>query len=158
MKYVTIIIAALFTFQLNAQSVEQRQKHFNIENNKVAIQGYDAVSYFKNNKPLKGTSTYQLTYKGVIYQFANAENKATFKANPSKYEPAWGGWCGYAMAVNGEKVAVNPMCYKIIDGRIVLFYKTAWYNALTNWNEEAKSSSEQKLVTKGDSYWSAIIK
>ena len=84
-------------------------------------------------------------------------NKNTFIANPNKYEPAWGGWCGHAMAMRGEKVEINPLCYKIVNGRNVLFFKSIWANALTNWEKEIKSTPENDLMKKGDQFWNVII-
>jgi hypothetical protein len=93
----------------------------------------------------------------VIYWFANAENLTEFKTNPAQYEPAWGGWCGHAMAVRGEKVEINPVCYKIVNGRNVLFFKTFYANALTNWEKEIKTTPENTLMTKGDGFWGATL-
>ena len=99
-----------------------RTKHFRLTGGHVAIDGYDPVSYFKTG-PKKGSSNLSYDYNGVIYHFNNAANLAEFKTNPAKYEPVWGGWCGHAMAVRGEKVDINPECYKIVNGRNVLFFK-----------------------------------
>ena len=57
------------------------------------MSGYDPVSYFSNDKPQKGKIAY--TNAGITYKFAMAANLETFKKNPLKYEPAYGGWCAY---------------------------------------------------------------
>ncbi len=105
-----------------------RTKHFRLSSGRVAIDGYDPVSYFKGG-PKKGNAQMAYDYNGVIYHFANAQNLTEFKTNPDKYEPVWGGWCGHAMALRGEKVEINPECYKIVDGRNVLFFKTFYASA-----------------------------
>lgn len=135
---------------------EQRIKHFRLDKNRVAIDGYDPVSYFKGG-PKKGSASQAYDYDGVIYRFANAENLAEFKKDPAKYEPVWGGWCGHAMALRGEKVEINPECYKIVSGRNVLFFRTFYANALSNWEKEIKKTPENTLMTKGDDFWTKTL-
>ena len=134
----------------------QRTKHFRLDKNRVAIDGYDPVSYFKGG-PKKGSASQAYDYDGVIYWFANAENLAEFKKNPAKYEPVWGGWCGHAMALRGEKVEINPECYKIVNGRNVLFFKTFYANALSNWEKEIKKTPENTLMQQGDNFWTKTL-
>lgn len=133
-----------------------RTTHFRLNKNHVAIDGYDPVSYFKTG-PRKGQAKFAYDYEGVTYHFANAKNRETFMANPTKYEPVWGGWCGHAMALRGEKVEINPECYKIVNGRNVLFFKTFYANALTNWEKELKTTPENTLMQKGDGFWKKIL-
>ncbi len=158
MKSIMILLAFFGVLNLHAQSEELRRQHFNLKDDNLAIQGYDPVSYFNNSKPLKGKKGLQFKYRGVVYQFANAANLELFRAQPDKYEPVWGAWCGHAMAKRGEKVAINPTCFKIIDGRNVLFYKTIWANALDNWNKELKTTLESQLMKEGDTFWEGTIK
>ena len=134
-----------------AQTPALRQKHFLIEKG-VALSGYDPVSYFQKN-PTKGAKTYVFTQDGVTYQFANATNLETFKKNPSAYEPQYGGWCAYAMGKNGEKVEVNPETYKIVGGKLYLFYNRLFNNTLPDWNED-----EANLRKKADNNWQKTYK
>src|SRR5688572_29559762 len=78
-----------------AQPKEIRQKHFNVKKN-IALEGYDPVSYFVG-KPLEGSTQFKYEYKGVTYLFNSGSNLSKFKATPDKYEPAYGGWCAFAM-------------------------------------------------------------
>ena len=133
-----------------------RTKHFRLNSSRVAIDGYDPVSYFKGG-PKKGNAQMAYDYNGVIYHFANAQNLTEFKTNPDKYEPVWGGWCGHAMALRGEKVEINPECYKIVNGRNVLFFKSFYANALTNWEKEIKKTPENTLMSQGDEFWKKTL-
>jgi len=142
---------------VNEQLPNQRTKHFRLDKNRVAIDGYDPVSYFKTSGAKKGSASQAYDYDGVIYWFANADNLAEFKKNPAKYEPVWGGWCGHAMALRGEKVEINPECYKIVNGRNVLFFKTFYANALTNWEKEIKKTPENTLMKQGDNFWEKTL-
>jgi len=92
--------------------------------NRLAIDGYDPVAYFPEGggKPTKGAKEHEFLYEGVTYRFASAEHLALFKQSPSKYEPAHGGWCSYAMWKNGEKVEIDPASFIVKDDRLFLFY------------------------------------
>ncbi len=133
------------------ESSSNREKHFNLEKN-IAIEGYDPVSYFKEGKAKKGSSSLAYTYKSATYYFSSEANRKLFKAEPSTYEPQYGGWCAYAIGESGEKVEINPKTFKITDGKLYLFYNAYFTNTLPLW--EAK---EKELKEKADSNWKGII-
>ena len=89
----------------------------------------------------------------ISYKFASAANLETFKKNPTKYEPAYGGWCAYAMGAKGEKVEVDPENYKIVNGTLNLFYKSFFSNTLDDWNK-----NETKLRKQADVNWLKLYK
>jgi YHS domain-containing protein len=138
--------------QGEANDIALRKKHFNIEKSGLALQGYDVVSYF-SGQPQKGSSTYAYTYKGILYRFSSSKNMDLFKATPDRYEPAYGGWCAYAMGFSGEKVEVDPKTYKIINGRLYLFYNAFFNNTRDTWNKD-----EKNLNKKADLNWAKIYK
>jgi hypothetical protein len=55
------------------------------------------------------------------------------------------------MGKNGEKVEVNPETYKIVGGKLYLFYNRLFNNTLPDWNED-----ETNLKKKADSSWKRI--
>src|SRR6478672_6882275 len=116
-RNVFLAIAMLFTVAIIAQTPAKRTAHFNLTD-KVAIQGYDPVAYFKQKKAVKGRSAFAVSHQGVTYYFANEADKAAFLKNPSGYEPQYGGWCAFAMGDYGEKVDVDPETFKIVDGKL----------------------------------------
>jgi len=124
-----LVFAVLATTQVSAQSVTKRTKEFNLEKG-LAIQGYDPVAYFTQKKAVKGKTSIATTFEGVTYYFTSNENKEIFKKNPSGYEPQYGGWCAYAMGANGEKVEVDPETFKIVNGKLYLFYNAYFNNTL----------------------------
>lgn len=130
-------------------SEQKRHKHFNLEDEQLGIDGYDPVAYFEG-KPTKGKKSISSVYQGVTYRFANAANKQKFDATPAKYEPAYGGWCAWAMAKDGDKVEVDPKSYKIVDGRLFLYYDGFWGDTRKQWNE---SGEEKQLTTDADANW-----
>ncbi len=143
----TLLFAAPF---VHGQSEAARIKNYNLKKS-LAIEGYDPVSYF-SNKPLKGKSELAFEYKGATYWFASQANLNQFKADPVKFEPAYGGWCAYAMGDSGEKVKIDPETFKVADGKLFLFYNFWGNNTLTDWNK-----SEKELKLKADQNWKKII-
>lgn len=140
----------LLSASVHAQPEEaSRRRNFNTENG-IALREFDPVSYFNSSRPLKGNSKFYHHHKGITYYFANAENVEEFKKSPDKYEPAYGGWCAYTVALSGERVKINPVTYKIIDGRLHLFYNFNSDNRLLKWNKD-----EQKLRAAANRNWVA---
>jgi YHS domain-containing protein len=129
-----------------------RKKHYNLSDNGLAIKGYDPVAYFTKNKAVKGSKTHAVYHQGLLYYFSSAENKEAFKRSPSKYEPEYGGWCAYAMGKNGEKVNIDPETFKILDGKLYLFYNKYFNNTLTDWNKD-----ETNLKKKADANWPKFL-
>jgi YHS domain-containing protein len=141
-------MALVVTNAQDANSV--RKKQFNLDGG-VAISGYDPVAYFTQGKAIKGKKDLAVSAEGVTYYFSTMENKEEFKKNYSKYEPQYGGWCAYAMGNDGSKVEVDPETFKIIDGKLFLFYNKFFNNTLKSWNK-----NEAGLKTKADANWQKI--
>lgn len=144
----TITLIFLFLFSLFTFS--QKVEHRNLEN-KLAIQGYDPVSYIEQNKAVKGKKEFAVNVNGAIYYTSSAKNKELLQKNPSKYEPVYGGWCAFAMGDYGEKVEINPTTFKVIDGKTYLFYNKLFTNTLNSWNK-----NEEKLKKQADVNWKKL--
>jgi YHS domain-containing protein len=152
MKKSILILFVVLSSTINfAQTIAKRTKEFNLEN-KVAIQGYDPVAYFSQKKAVKGKSNLATTFEGVIYYFSTQANKDTFSKNPSSYEPQYGGWCAYAMGSAAEKVEIDPETFKIVDGKLYVFYNAYFNNTLKSWNKD-----EPNLKKKADVNWKKIV-
>ncbi|WP_276500368.1 YHS domain-containing (seleno)protein [Terrimonas pollutisoli] len=148
--YLTLVLTGFFISLFGQEPSALRKRQFNLEDN-IAIEGYDPVAYFKNNKATKGKKEFAVSHQGVIYYFASAENKEEFKKTPGRYEPEYGGWCAYAMGAKGEKVSVDPATYKIVNGKLYLFYNSFLNNTLKSWNKD-----EAHLKTEADKNWKKI--
>lgn len=146
-----VLLLVLFILNKTLAQSDERTHHFHLKKG-VAIYGYDPLSYF-GAKPERGKPIYTYKYLGVVYYFSNQANVETFKKNPEKYEPAYGGWCAYAMGNKAEKVDIDPENYKIIAGKVYLFYKNFFNNTLNDWNE-----NEKKLKSQADKNWLSILK
>lgn len=152
MKAMLIIVLSITISAVSAQNEALRTKHFNIDKNGLALEGYDPVSYFEG-KPAKGTSKIQYRYLGILYYFATNAHLEAFKKEPAKYEPQYGGYCAFAMGDYAEKVSVDPETYKILEGKLYLFYNAFFTNTLPKWN-----ANEAKLKPAADANWAKIYK
>ena len=127
---------------------------YDLNRDNLAIGGYDPVAYFPEGDPkkkgaaIKGKKSITHTHGGVTYRFSSTANRDLFKAQPEKYEPAYGGWCAYA-ASKESYTSPSPKNWKVQDGRLFLFYKGAFTDTLKSWNKEGPD----KLEVQADRFW-----
>jgi YHS domain-containing protein len=122
----------------------------NLDKNNVAIQGYDPVAFFTDNKPVKGNAEFKSTFLGATYFFASAEHKKLFDKEPAKYEPAFGGYCAYGVSRN-KVVEIDPEAFQIVDGRLLLQYSKgvqSEFNKNTQGNLAKANANWPELVEK----------
>jgi len=128
---------------------------YNLGKGGVALDGRDPVAYFPEGggKARRGDERLTATYRGVVYRFANEENRAAFVACPERYEPAYGGWCAWAMAAGeGDKVDVDPSSFLIEEGRLLLFYDGLFADTRKKWLRKGGEA----LHPTADANWSRI--
>ena len=135
-----------------AQATEARSTlgHYNLEKKSLAISGYDPVSYFPEGggKGKEGKKKIETVYRGVRYRFRNEQNKKAFLLTPERFEPAYGGWCSYAMS-QGKRVEVDPDSFVIQEGRLLLFYDGFLSDTRKSWKKEGP----EKLMPIADAEW-----
>jgi len=134
MKNTTILLFLLMSSVTYAQ--DKSASDFNLPKSRLAVQGYDVVSYF-NATPKEGSKSIQSSVSGVHYYFSSQKNKSLFDKNPNRYIPKYGGWCAYAMS-RGDEVGINPEAYLIQNDSLYLFYKTRFKNTVTKWEKTPK--------------------
>lgn len=112
-----------------------------------AIQGYSPVSYFTKNVAEKGSQKFMVEHKGKTYYMASARQVETFKQNPEKYIPLFGGFCPYSLTL-GRQVAIDPTNFKIVDDALLLFHNSEELDGLKLWNKESNHQylRERKLL------------
>jgi len=149
--FITTVLLLITASSIIAQdNTPLRKKNYNTDNG-IAIGGHDPVVYFTQNKSVKGSKDIATVYQGITYYFASVENREVFKKNPANYEPQYGGWCAYAMGKEGTKVEVDPGTFKIIDGKLYLYYNKYLNNTLKSWNKD-----EANLKAKADINWQKL--
>lgn len=104
-----------------------------------AIRGYDPVAYFTDGKAVKGDSTIAYTYQGANWYFASDQNRTTFKADPEKYAPQYGGYCAYGTS-QGHKAPTEPDAWTIDNGKLYLNYNQ---KVKTLWNKDRPGNIEK---------------
>jgi YHS domain-containing protein len=87
---------------------------------RLALSGYDPVSYFVDGHPEKGSAEYQASYDDATYWFKNVEHRATFVADPDRYAPQFQGFCTVTLS-RGAKYEADPEAWVIADGKLYVF-------------------------------------
>ena len=146
MKY--ILQTALVVLFLSTIPTAFAKTLVNVDKNGVGIKGHDPVAYFTDGKAEKGSAQFQSTYNGVTYNFASAENKAAFDANPAKYEPQFGGFCAYAVS-RGYTASIDPNAFQIVNGRLLLQYSI---KVRTDFNKDTEGN-----LKKADANWPSLV-
>lgn len=148
MKQILTISFLFVVFAVQSQD----ENHLNLDGG-LALDGYDPVAYFTEGKAIPGNKQFRVQSGHAVYYFSSAKNKELFSQNPEKFKPEYGGWCAYAMGAKGEKVPIDPETFKIVNGKLYLFYNRFFNNTLIKWNED-----EKNLLPKADANWIKIIR
>ena len=85
----------------------------------VAVSGYDVVGYFTESKAIKGSTNFVAYDSGQTYLFSNEKHRDLFTANPTKYKPAYGGFCAMGVAMK-RKFPIDPEAWHIHEGELYL--------------------------------------
>ena len=92
----------------------------NVDDNGVGLGGNDPVAYRKDNAPVAGEASVTSSFGGASYQFASADNKAAFDADPAHGAPQFGGYCAFAASQNRLSEA-DPAVFMIHEGQLLVF-------------------------------------
>jgi YHS domain-containing protein len=115
----------------------------------VAIRGYDAVAYFKEQKAVEGKNEFKFDWSGATWKFSSAENLNAFKATPEKFAPQFGGYCAYGISDGaGHKSPTSPEAFTIVDGKLYLNYNL---NVRELWNK-----NQAERISIGKSNWQKL--
>jgi YHS domain-containing protein len=104
---------------LLVSSVQADNHAINVDEEGVAIHGYDPVAYFTQATPVKGQAQYAYNWSGATWWFADDSNRQAFIANPQRYAPQFGGFCAYA-ASYGQFADIDPQAWSIVNDRLYL--------------------------------------
>ena len=141
----------LFLFLLCCISLFSQQKDYYTTKGYL-IDGYDVVSYFENQKLLKGNKKFETVFDGIKLKFSSQKNLDTFLAKPKKYLPQYGGYCAYAVAVKNIKMDADVESFEIRDGKLYLFYNSWLSNKLEDWQKE----NTEELIEKANKNWEKL--
>ncbi|HEX4953180.1 MAG TPA: YHS domain-containing (seleno)protein [Thermoanaerobaculia bacterium] len=114
----------------------------------LALDGYDAVAYFTDGKPVEGISKFEHTWQGAKWRFANEVHRDLFAANPEKYAPQYGGYCAWAVS-QGYTADADPKAWKIVDGKLYLNYNA---KVQKDWEKDVPGN-----IAKADANWPEVL-
>lgn len=113
-QIITRIASFLFAFSILSSSA-WAEKGFD----QPAVSGYDVVSYHQDSGPVRGSGYHVAEHEGATFLFATEANKKAFEKDPSKYVPAYNGYCAFGVSL-GKKFNSDPTVYKIVDDVVYL--------------------------------------
>lgn len=145
MKQLSLLVLAV---GLALPVFAQNKTLLNLDKSGVAIQGYDPVAFFTDNKPVKGDPKFVAKRDGAIYLFASKEHKELFAKEPAKYEPAFGGYCAYGVSRN-KLVEIDVDASQIVDGKLLLQYSKG---VRDDFNKDVKGN-----LAKAEANWPALL-
>lgn len=119
----------------------------NIDEQGVAIHGYDPVAYFTDGKAIEGKADLTAQHGGATYRFASAEHRDQFAADPAKFLPQYGGYCAYGTALS-KKFDGDPNAWKVVDGKLYLNLNP---DIQKKWLEDVPG-----FIVKADAAWPKI--
>ncbi|MEP1033665.1 YHS domain-containing (seleno)protein [Ekhidna sp.] len=140
----TAFLMVLCAFVASAQE-------YNTDDSKIALNGYSPVSYLDLELAQRGSKEFVSEVNGVKYFFTSVEQKKTFDANPSKYQPQYGGWCATGVAI-GAKFRVDPTKFIVNDGKYYLFLNSVEVDAKQVWNEKGHNN----MVKNANENWKKL--
>lgn len=159
-KYLFIKLSLLLMIPVSGISQTGERWYYNIDENNLAVQGYDVVEYFTKNKAIQGVSNFTESYRKIVYYFSSYANQKKFRNNPESYLPQSGGWCSYAMSVDRNKDGFapsrfpsDPTNFKIIDNKLYLFTRIPNFDGLAIWNQ----GNEKILISRAGDFWQSRL-
>ncbi len=117
----SLVMAALSVFLLTAGAFAQKEPAVYKTKDNLALSGNDAVSYFKDGKPVAGKPAFTYNWIDATWRFSSAENRDAFAKNPEKYAPQYGGYCAFGTS-QGHLVPGDLQAWKVVDNKLYLNY------------------------------------
>lgn len=144
MKYAMIVCIVL-----TSVFAGENKYFIRVDKKGIAVDGYDVVAYFVQQKPLKGQKQFSIEWKGAKWFFSSKDNREKFKKTPQKYAPQFGGFCAWAVG-NGYTAKIDPTAWKIVDKKLYLNYN---HSIQEQWQKDMKN-----LISKGHKNWPKLVK
>ncbi|MFK8019183.1 MAG: YHS domain-containing (seleno)protein [Pseudomonadales bacterium] len=113
-----------------------------------AIEGYDPVAYFQQDKAVEGKKNIKHEWMGANWHFSSEANRDLFAANPEKYAPQYGGYCAYAVSQNST-AGIEPDQFTIINDKLYLNYNAKIQKKWT--------AKRDEYISAADKNWPSVI-
>ena len=112
-----------------------------------ALRGYDAVAFHAEQKAVPGNKAYSFNWQGANWQFSSQAHLDSFKLNPERYAPQYGGYCAFGTA-DGHKAPTETDTWTITDGKLYFNYN--------NKVKELWMKDQKGYIEKADKLWPAV--
>jgi hypothetical protein len=133
-------IIAFFTFAFSINNVKAQKPEI-FQTNGKAINGYDAVAYFSESRPVKGFDSLFKEWNNSLWYFSTKTNLELFIKNPEQYAPQYGGYCAYGTA-GGYKAPTQPDAWAVVDGKLYFNYSN---KVKEMWEKDKKALLKKQI-------------
>lgn len=113
-----------------------------------AIEGYDPVAYFEDQRPEKGSKEWSFEWMGATWLFASEEHRDQFAADPEQWAPQYGGYCAWAVS-QGATAGIDPEAWTVHDGKLYLNYNL---QVQKQWRADMEAA-----IARADANWPAVL-
>ena len=137
-RWVVLAVCAAFVLVPPA-SAEGGESLINKGADNIAIEGYDTVAYFTEDRAVKGRKDFEFEWQDARWHFSNVNNRDLFAAHPEQYAPQFGGLCAGAMT-RGMVVKADPEAWTIVDGKLYMKVNKV---ARENWRKDPVGNIKQ---------------
>jgi hypothetical protein len=120
LRRIAIILLPVALLAVAAHAGEKLR--VNVDTDRVAINGYDTVAYFTEERAVEGSAEFEHAWQDARWRFASAEHRDLFAADPERYAPRYGGFCTGGMAL-GRLWTIDPEAWAIVDDRLYLNFR-----------------------------------
>lgn len=120
----------------------------NLDDSAIALGGHSPVSMVDHDRAELGSPDHKVQHDGVTYYLTNADQRDAFMADPTRYEPAFGGWCAFGMSID-KQFRTDPTSFKVVDGRLLVFLNDLEVDALALWDQ----GDQDELMAKATTAW-----
>jgi len=126
-----------------------RRTLLQLDEERLAVGGYDVVSYFTPGAPVVGSAEHTVRWRGGRFRFASAEHAATFKADPEPYAPRFGGYCAWAVS-RGYVAKGDPTVWAVVEGRLYFNYDPS---VAERWKQDPAGN-----IRRAEANWPGVVR
>ncbi len=140
--------AAATLAEADANPTDPADYSYFVGDNGLAIRGADPVAYFTEGAAVTGSPEFTYDWGDATWQFASAENRDLFAANPKQYAPQYGGFCAWAVS-QGYTASIDPNAWRIVEGRLYLNYSPG---VQQRWERDIPGN-----ISSADANWPGVL-
>jgi hypothetical protein len=141
------VLALGFSIAVSFAASPSAEAQVNVNGTPNAIGGFDPVAYFTDHRAVRGVEEHSFSWQGARWLFVSEAHRALFAASPTRYAPAYGGYCAYAVS-QGRTARIDPEAWSIVNGRLFLNYSLA---IRRQWNDD-----RDRYIRDADARWPEV--